>query len=305
MGDETSTDTTDWVAITRRIARSVQTTIGWIFWDPGAVARYEVLGLPGPLGYLAARSAPFAGAGPEAVAAVFGSISPLGIAMVFHELGTAEAFRPYWEARDEAVLEGLAEHAPAIRAPLADAGPALWAIAEGLPFTGRPFSASHLGMPRPDDPVLSGWHAVNVLREWRGDTHWAIVAAAGLSGDEASILHNAWLDYDGDWLSQSRGNSAESIEAAWASLAERGLATGAGPDRDATDEGLRLRQWIEDETDRRTTLPWQRYGAEATIALAEALEPPCEQLLVRVDVTAGERYQPASRVRPRRIPSSD
>ena len=304
-GDGGLGDVTDWVAITKRIARSVQTTIGWIFWDPGAVARYEALGLPGPLGYLAARSAPFAGAGPEAVAAAFGSISPLGIALVFHQLGSAEAFRPFWEARDEAVLEGLAEHAPDIQAPLAEAGPALWAVAEGLPFTGRSFSASHLGMPRPDDAVLSGWHAVNVLREWRGDTHWAIVAASGLSGAEASILHNAWLDYDGDWLSQSRGNSAESIDAAWASLTASGLATGVGVDRDVTDDGLRLRQWIEDETDRRTTLPWERYGADATVALAEALEPPCERLLVRVDITAGERYQPASRERPRRQPSSD
>ena len=51
---------TDWVEITKRNARSVQTTIGWIFWDPGAVARYENLGLPGPFGYIAARAAPLA-----------------------------------------------------------------------------------------------------------------------------------------------------------------------------------------------------------------------------------------------------
>ena len=38
---------TDWFEITRRNARSVQTTIGWIFWDPGAVARYERSGCPG------------------------------------------------------------------------------------------------------------------------------------------------------------------------------------------------------------------------------------------------------------------
>jgi hypothetical protein len=54
-----------WVDITRRNARSVQTTIGWIFWDPGAVRRFEALGLPGPLGYIAARCAPLAGAGPR------------------------------------------------------------------------------------------------------------------------------------------------------------------------------------------------------------------------------------------------
>ena len=65
----------EWFEIARRNARSVQTTIGWIFWDPGAVARYEELGLPGPLGYIAARAAPLAPAGPDAVIAAFGSIS--------------------------------------------------------------------------------------------------------------------------------------------------------------------------------------------------------------------------------------
>src|SRR3954452_15174751 len=96
---------TDWVAINRRNARSVQTTIGWIFWDPGAVARFEQLGLPGPLGYIAARCAPLAGAGPSAVEAAFGSISPLGIALAFEILQTPERFMEFWSARDDAVLE--------------------------------------------------------------------------------------------------------------------------------------------------------------------------------------------------------
>ena len=287
---------TDWVAITARNARSVQTTIGWIFWDPGAVGRYRALGLHGPLGYLAARAAPFAGAGPEAVSAAFGSISPLGIGLVFAELGSAEAFLPYWEARNDAVLEGLAAFAPDILDPLAEMGPDLWAVAERLPTAGRPFAASHLALPRPTDPVLSGWHAVNYLREWRGDTHWAIVAAQGRSGDEASILHNAWLGYEGDWLSVSRGNSPASIDDAWRSLAATGLAEG----RSVTDDGLVLRQWIEDETDRRTTRPWELLGVHRSIEFAERFEPPCELLLQRVDITAGENYQPASRIRPRR-----
>ena len=61
----------DLLNLTARIARVVQTTVGWIFWDPGAVARYADLGLPeafaGPLGYIAARCAPLAPAGPAAV----------------------------------------------------------------------------------------------------------------------------------------------------------------------------------------------------------------------------------------------
>jgi hypothetical protein len=288
-------DEVDWVATSRRIARSVQTTIGWIFWDPGAVARYEALGLPGPLGYIAARCAPLAPAGPDAVIASFGSISPAGIRWAFDlvaERGTT--FEAVWAARDEAVLAGLEEHAPAILAPLADTGPALWEVVDALPTVGRVLMAAHLRMPRPSDPVLSGWHAVNCIREWRGDTHWALVAAAGLSGQEASVLHNAWLDYEDGWLPTSRGATPDDIAAAWASLSARGLAA----DGRVTPEGIALRQRIEDDTDRLTTRPWELLGHPETLALAEALEPPCEALLHRVDVTAGPNYQPASRIRP-------
>src|SRR3954462_4042622 len=98
---------TPWIDITRRNARSVQTTIGWIFWDPGALARTEALGLPGPLGYIAARAAPLGPAGPEAVIPAFGSISPFGIRMAFDLAGSVEGFERAWVARDEAVVEGL------------------------------------------------------------------------------------------------------------------------------------------------------------------------------------------------------
>ena len=74
-------------------------------------------------------------------------------------------------------------------------------------MVGRVLAAAHLRMPRPTDHVLAGWHAVNCLREWRGDTHWALVVAAGLTGVEASIVHNAWLGYEPDWLPKSRGQS--------------------------------------------------------------------------------------------------
>jgi hypothetical protein len=286
----------DWAAITKRNARSVQTTIGWIFWDPGAIRRYEALGVPGPLGYLGARCAPLAPAGPEAVTAAFGSITPFGIRMAFQVIDGLDGvgFDELWHARDEAVVEGLREHAPAIVEPLERLGPALWPIVEALPTVGRVFFAAHLRMPRPADPLLSGWHAVNGLREWRGDTHWALVAAAGLSGVEASVLHNAWLGYERDWLPKSRGSSPEEIEAAWQGLLAKGLVAGDGS---ATAEGIALRQHLEDETDRLTTLPWERLGEVASVRFAEDFEPPCELLLRRVDETAGPNYQPASRLR--------
>lgn len=289
---------TDWFEITRRNARSVQTTIGWIFWDPGVTRRSIELGLPEafaePLGYLAARCAPLAGAGPDAVIAAFGSISPLGIRATFDLVGSPERFEAFRAARDEAVVEGLREHAPGIVEPLEELGPLLWPVVEQLPLMGRVLYAAHLALPRPDDPLLSGWHAVNCIREWRGDTHWALAVAAGLDHAEASILHNAWMGYETDWLARSRGTDPEAIDAGWAALARKGLASG----REVAPEGLALRQQLEDDTDRLTTLPWELLGEERARWFAEAFEPPCEQLLRRVDITAGPNYQPASRLRP-------
>jgi hypothetical protein len=288
---------TDWLEITRRNARSVQTTIGWIFWDPGAVRRYTELGLPeslaGPLGYMAARCAPLAATGPDAVIAAFGSISPQAIRGVFGLLQTPERFAEMWEARDEAVVAGLRDHAPDIVEPLMEVGPALWDVVERLPLVGRTFFGAHLTMPRPSDPLLSGWHAVNCLREWRGDTHWAIVVAHGLGHAEASILHNAWLGYERDWLPRSRGTSDADLEFGWTALEALGVVRGGT----VSEEGVRLRQRIEDETDRLTTLPWQLLGEERSRWFAETFEPPCALLLGRVDETAGTNYQPASRVR--------
>jgi hypothetical protein len=288
---------TDWFEINRRNARSVQTTIGWIFWDPGAVERYVAAGLPegvaGPLGYMAARCAPLAGAGPDAVVAAFGSISPPAIRAVFDLLDGPAHFARMWSARDEAVAEGVRRYAPDIVEPLVDYGPELWAAVDQLPTIGRVFYAAHLAVPRPDDPLLSGWHAVNCIREWRGDTHWALVVAEGLTHPEASILHNAWLGYEGDWLATSRGTSADDIEAGWAALTARGLAA----DRVVLPHGIALRERIEVETDRLTTLPWELVGESRAREFAERLEPPCELLLARVDETAGPNYQPASRIR--------
>ncbi len=287
-----------WFDITRRNSRSVQTTIGWIFWDPGAARRYETLGLPtqlaGPLGYMAARGAPLAGAGPDAVIAAFGSISPMAIRGAFGLLETPDRFMDCWRARDEAVAEGLREFAPEIVEPLCELGPLLWPVVERLPSVGRVFYAAHLAVPRPADPLLSGWHAVNCVREWRGDTHWALVVAAGLTHPEASILHNAWLGYERDWLARSRGTSPDDLAAGWAALERKGLAVGGG----VAAEGVALRQRIEDDTDRLTTLPWELLGEQRSRWFAAAFEPPCELLLRRVDETAGVNYQPASRIRP-------
>jgi hypothetical protein len=227
------------------------------------------------------------------VVASFGSISPVAIRGVFQLLGGPERFQQVWAARDEAVVEGLHHYAPDIIGPLRELATPLWEVVDQLPMVGRVFFGAHLAVSRPSDPLLSGWHAVNCLREWRGDTHWAIVVANGLTHAEASILHNAWLGYETDWLAKSRGTSADDLDAGWGALQAKGLVD----NRNVLPAGVALRQKIEDETDRLTTLPWRLLGEARSVEFAERLEPPCVTLLQRVDETAGPNYQPASRIR--------
>ncbi len=296
-----TSDSTASLALSARVSRSVQTTVGWIFWDPGAVERYQALGLPeqfaSPLGYIAARCAPIANAGPDAVIAAFGSISPLGIRGLFDFLADTSRFAAFAAARDEAVVEGLANYTPAFGEVLAAAAPRLWEVVDQLSGTGRVLFSALRAQPRPLDPVLAGWHAVNAIREWRGDSHWAIVVSHGLDHAAASILHNAWLGYEPDWLPRSRGTSEADLARGWDDLRALGLAD----DQGVTSQGIDLREAIEVATDELCIPVWQRYGVGQTLAFCEQAEPPCQVLLERVDVTAGVNYQPGSRTRRLRI----
>ena len=67
----------DWVDLTRRAALASHRLIGWIYWDPRAIANYAALGVPNGMGYyIASRAASLAPAGNSAVGAAFGSIHP-------------------------------------------------------------------------------------------------------------------------------------------------------------------------------------------------------------------------------------
>ncbi len=281
----------DWLAITERNARSVQTFIGWIFWDPGAEARYKALGLPAG-GYIAGRGAPLLAAGGDAVAAAFVSIAPSIIRAVVARANELAPPTAWATARDEAVVEGLRTAIPDSIPAIEEMAPWLWEAVAACPTDGRVLAAAQIGWPRPTEPLLSAWHAVNCLREYRGDTHWAVVVSEGLGASEASILHNAWVGYESDWIPRSRLLTDEEIATGWANLERRGLAA----HRTVTDTGLALRQRIEDRTNELSTVMWEAVGGARARQFADVLEPPCTVLLRRVDETAGDHYQPASRI---------
>lgn len=285
---------TDWRRLTADAALASHRLVGWIFWDPTGTANYAALGVPDGLGYyIATRAAPIAAAGDDVVTAAFGSIHPDFIRVSLDLCRQHTTFEATTRARDDAIVDGLRAYVPSLCDGLADLAEPLWAAADTLPLDARPFFAAHLRHRAEDRPLLSAWLAVNCIREWRGDTHWAIHAAEGIDGTAAGLLDAAWRGHDDDWLPRSRGADDEALAGALAALEGRGLAS----DGRVNADGVAFRQSLEDRLDDLCAPGWRELGEERSRRLVELVDPVAEVLLDRIDQTAGPRWMPAARPR--------
>jgi hypothetical protein len=292
---EASAAELEWRDLSRRAALQSHRLVGWIYWDPRAIANYAALGVPDGIGYyIATRGATLGAAGNDVVTAAFYSIHPDFVAFGLDQCRAATTFEAAAAARDAAVVDGLLEFVPEICDDLASMADDLWTAADALPVSGRALFASTRAWPRPvDAPLLSAWLAVNSIREWRGDTHWAIQIAEGISGTAAGILDGAWRNYEGDWLARSRGADDDSLAAGFAELQARGLADGGR----VNDDGIAYRQQLEDRLDDLASAAWRHLSDGATRRFVELIEPVGGRLVERIDVTAGPNWMPAARDR--------
>jgi len=284
----------DWLDLSRRASLASHRLIGWIYWDPTAIANYAALGVPDGIGYyIATRGASLGEAGNDVVTAAFYSIHPDFVAFGLDQCRAHTTFEDAARARDDAVVAGLREYVPDVCEELAGMAAPLWEAADALPVAGHVLYASLLDRRREDDPLLSAWLAVNCIREWRGDTHWAIQTAEGIGPTAAGILDGAWRGYEGDWLPRSRGADDAMLAAGFAELEQRGLAV----DRAVDAAGIEYRQGLEDRLDRLTSVAWRHLGVDATTAFLDLVEPVGAQLVDRIDATAGPDWMPAARER--------
>jgi len=167
----------------------------------------------------------------------------------------------------------------------------LWEAADSLPVSGRLLFASQLRHRRPDEPVLNAWLAVNCIREWRGDTHWALQIEDGLSGVESGVLDGAWRNYGDDWLPRSRGADDALLADAYSKLEERGFVK----DGKVNDAGIAHRIMLEEKLDKAAVLAWQYLGEERTTRFVELVDSVGDVLMRRIDETAGKKWMPAGR----------
>ena len=287
---------TDWADLAQRASFASHRLVGWIFWDPGAKENLERLGVPGGLGhYIVNRAAPLAAAGPEVVTAAFFSIKAEFVRFALDHAAPHVDWHEVTVARDAAVRAGLERMAPGIIEPLGALADRLWQTVDEIPSEGRVLFAAHRAWPRPEDPLLSAWNAVNTLREWRGDVHWAILVNDGIDAIEAGVLHDAWMGYPDHWLPKSRGADDRQIGAALGSLDTRGWVTGGR----INAAGIAYRQSVEDRTDHLCATVWRTLGEADTVRYLEIVELVGERFLRHIDETAGDFWMPAARRRHR------
>lgn len=288
---------TDWQELTRRASFASHRLIGWIFWDPTAKENLAALGVPDGMGhYITNRAAPLAAAGVEAVFAAFYTIKREFITFSLdHAAPHITDWHEVTKARDAAVFSGMRRLAPEIIEPLGAMAQRLWRVVDALPASGRVLFAAHKSWPRPNEDFVSAWNALNTMREWRGDTHFALLVADDIGLVEAGLLHDAWMGYPNQWIPRSRGADDGEIATALANLEARGFVT----DGVVNDAGIAYRHEIEQRTDKACQKMWQLLGEQHTHEFLALIEPVGDRFVAEIDTTAGENWMPAAR--PRRI----
>ena len=256
----------------RKMWRTLEPYHGLIYFAPEATAAYEALGVVGFDGYFASRAAPMGAVPAEVVVATFFNFNP---AIVHHAIPAAwQATTP--EALLEARLDAAEQALRRATGELLDdqsvprAAELARIATEGCTTAGRPLYAGHAGLPWPDDPVLVLWHAITLLREFRGDGHVACLVEAGLDGIDALVFHAASGEVPRAALQGSRQWDDAAWDASVADLGERGFVDADGA---FTPAGAALRKEIEDRTDALALAPWQGLGEKGCDELRGLVRP--------------------------------
>jgi len=246
---------------------------GFVYFIDEAAAAYAEAGLaPGRMGYFASRSAPMGPVPAEVVIATFFNFHPALVrACIPQAWGLATPAR-ILDARLSAVDAGLRRILgdDAGGAEMKEAAGIAKAAAEACRPEGRPLFAGHASLSWPDEPHLVLWHAITVLREYRGDGHIAALVAEGVGGCQALVIHGATGDVPNAVLQSSRAWPDDEWALAVDELRTRGWVDGAGG---LTDAGRAHRQWVEDRTDALAMAPWQAVGQDQADRLRALVRP--------------------------------
>jgi hypothetical protein len=141
----------------------------------------------------------------------------------------------------------------------------------GLRDAWVPATPAHADLDWPEPLALQLFHALTLLREYRGDGHIAVLVAEGVSGLESAVLHVAQGDaWTREPLRKRRGWSSEQ----WDAAAERLRARGWLDESERfTEQGAAARAHVEARTDDLALPAWERLGEQDCKRLRALVRP--------------------------------
>ncbi|MGH3625313.1 MAG: SCO6745 family protein [Sciscionella sp.] len=257
--------------LAQQLWRYLEPLHAMIYFAPEAEEEFTKIGLrPGRMCYFAGRSAPMGAVGPGVVAATFYNFNPELVAKHIPRAWTLaspeDVVAARFRAADTALGRLLGDDVVG-SADLAEAARLVRRAAEGASGEARPLYAGHADLEWPEVTHLVLWHAISLLREFRGDGHVTALLSAELTGLESLITHTATGEgFVVEFAQQSRGWSPEQWSTAYAGLVERGILDEAGS---LTGSGESLRQEVETHTDRLALQPWRQLTDEDAERLSQ------------------------------------
>ena len=215
------------------------------YFAPEALSAFTEAGLRGYWrGYFAGRAAPLGVARAAVVTASFYNFAPAFVGRAIPGVWDLVTPEQAIEVREAGAAASLRRLLGGREAEAAKAGDLLWRAAEDLDFGGRALSAANSELPVSADPLTRLWQAATLLREHRGDGHFAALAAADVDGCEAVVLRCAKdADISRDLMQPVRGWTDEAVgrrgrPAGRARLDRRGQGADRGrPGRARRDRG--------------------------------------------------------------------
>jgi hypothetical protein len=232
----------------------------------------------GWMSYFALRAAPLGAVPAEIVAATFYNFHPARVARAIPAAWQAAPPSAFLAARTESVDAALRRLlGPTVGSTeLKEAAVLAREAALAAPTAGRPLAAANSALEWPTEPHLALWHAQTLLRESRGDGHVAALVSAQLDPCEALVAFAADGRASADRLREARGWSESEWTDATERLSRRGVLDGS---RSLTDDGMALRRWVEERTDRGMAAAWAALGGERCERLVELTRPVVQRIV--------------------------
>ncbi len=274
-------DTIDNPIAERRLGGALEPVIGSVYFSPEAHANYAALGfapspgerggvaMPDGVAYATSRGSLLGDVRGSVVAAAFAVFEAGGIAAAVDHGWTITNCGAICEARELgalAQLERILGPEPVGR----DRVEELLRIAtDGLAIGPRALAAGAAAAPVADHPLGDIFRLGDLLREFRGDSHNAAWAAAGLDAIQIGLLTELYWGLPLRTYARSRGWSDEQFDAAEEVLRSQGAIDADGG---FTEAGRLLREGIEAATDLQMAPVMASLG-DAVEELIDLLDP--------------------------------